>query len=45
MTVGTGLKYSKVKIIEIASTRTGLNAIVNPARMTNIATVMGWFFK
>jgi len=45
MTVGTVLKRSKVKISKIASTRTGLKAIVNAAKMTNIAVVMGYFLR
>ncbi len=45
MAVGTVLKYSKVNIIKIASTRTGLNRIVNAAKMTNIAVVMCRFLR
>ena len=45
MTVGTVLKYSKAKIIKIASTRTGLNTSVNAARTTNIAVVICCLFE
>ena len=45
MTVGTVLKRSKVKIIKMASTRTGLKTSVKTAKTTNKAVVMGCSFS
>jgi hypothetical protein len=43
MTAGPVEKINKVKIINIASTRTGLKIRVSVARMTNVAVIMGCF--
>ena len=40
MTVGTGLKKSKLSSIRIANTRTGLKIRVNAANKTSVAVVM-----
>jgi hypothetical protein len=45
MTVGTVLKRSKVKIIKMASTRTGLKTSVKTAKTTNKAVVMCRFLR